>query len=68
MSANLQCIEDKGQLASFEDVEEIENFGAKFGNGETTLLTSAIHFGNESGKGWLWIGSSNFLLIFKETT
>ena len=61
MSANLKCIEDKGQLVSFEDAEEISNFGAKFGSEEVAtieLLTSAIHFGAGDLQGWAWIGSS----------
>jgi len=60
MSANLRCIEDKGQLASFEDADEVSKFGAKFGSDESTadVLTSAIHFGLVPMVGWLWIGSS----------
>ena len=60
-SANLKCIEDKGQLASFEDIEEIRNFRKVIVGGKASeeFLTSAIHFGQELDQGWTWIGSSN---------
>ena len=62
MSANLKCVEDDAQLASFEDLAEMKRFRKTFFDDnedfDADLLTSAIHFGADQESGWIWIGSS----------